>query len=624
MVSPLRAARPKAFLRQEWLGLALLLLIFTLFTWRGMTMFFSGDDMMNMYRAWDMSGWQLARAQVMLWMPVYRPVGDGVYRLFYEGFGFHAAPLYVFCWLLLAANVILAHRLFRLLTTRAEALTALSLVLVHGSYLDLYYSAGTIYDRLWFLFTVLACCLFFRFRAEPTWQRFALLCLLSTMAMGAKEGGITLLPILLCCEALFFMPRVWNSATIARWLREAGPLFLTLTVLSLVFLLGRVNRTPGFQSNPGYLPHFGAGVWLARVGDYFGILTYQYARFTPATAAILLVVMAAAAGAARNRLMLFGYAFFIISISPVALIPLRPGYVLYLPSLGLGLYFAAALTALTAPLARRFPQTGAAIFLLVTAAATVVHARNWPPPWQSTPESRLTTQLRRELPSLPPNSKLLFVSDEFPSAAWDLIFNIRLLYGDKSIIVHRMNGAYGQQPIPGEPLIYDHIFAAASGSYVELDPRDPAESIRLNILRNYSVGAEMEMTRADHIAYAVSGLEGQSGEACRWIAPRATFKFKPVAADELTMKFWVPDFVSSPSGRTLAISLDGREIGTILLNQEGMNEARFPLSSHVFRDEGYTLVDFKISNPYKDAAGFEHGLLLCRAGFASSSETAKR
>ena len=38
-------------------------------------------------------------------------------------------------------------------STAAEALIALSLTLVHGTFQDLYLSAGTTYDRLWFLFT---------------------------------------------------------------------------------------------------------------------------------------------------------------------------------------------------------------------------------------------------------------------------------------------------------------------------------------------------------------------------------------------------------------------------------------------------------------------------------------
>src|SRR5580700_7038551 len=102
--------------RTEALGLGLLLVIFTWFTWRGMTMFFSGDDMMNMYRSWDTNGWLLARAQILIWEPVYRPVGAAIYRLFYDAVGFHPRPLYVFCWLLLGLKVFAGYLFFREMT----------------------------------------------------------------------------------------------------------------------------------------------------------------------------------------------------------------------------------------------------------------------------------------------------------------------------------------------------------------------------------------------------------------------------------------------------------------------------------------------------------------------------
>src|SRR5579875_364982 len=112
---------------------AVLALLFVWFTWRGLIMFFSGDDMMNMYGAWNMNPWRLAKAQLMIWIPLYRPLGAAVYRIFYALFGFHPLPLYVFCWLLLCVNAVLAYRFFRALAgTAMLALIALSLTLVHG------------------------------------------------------------------------------------------------------------------------------------------------------------------------------------------------------------------------------------------------------------------------------------------------------------------------------------------------------------------------------------------------------------------------------------------------------------------------------------------------------------
>ena len=102
--------------------------------------------------------------------------------------------------------------------------------------------------------------------------------------------------------------------------------------------------------------------------------------------------MLATATLLRNRAMLFGLALFVVTITPVALISARPGYVLYVPDLGLGLFFAAALCAAARTVARRVPQAEMLVFLVVTAAITWFHQRNWPPPFnrQFSPELRLT------------------------------------------------------------------------------------------------------------------------------------------------------------------------------------------------------------------------------------------
>jgi hypothetical protein len=606
--------------RTEALCLGLLFVIFTWFTWRGMTMFFSGDDMMNMYKSWDANGWLLARAQVLIWEPVYRPVGAGIYRLFYDTVGFYPQPLYIFCWLLLVLNLFAGYFFFRELTaTVAEALTALSLVLVHGSFTDLYYSAGTIYDRLCFLFTTAGVIVYFRFRRQMGWRSFGLICLFAILAMGSKESGVALLPVLLCCECIFFLPEVLKRRAVASCFRQTVPLFGTLTVLSLIFVLGRVNRTPELITNSSYQPHASLTGWMSHVAQYLGMLTYGHARFTAATACILLIVMAAAATAIRSRAMMFGWLFFVISVTPVALITSRPAYVLYLPELGLGLFLAGAIEWLTRPVVRKFAHAGTIAFLLVTIATTWFHLSNWPPPWNpgSSPEMRLTEQFRREYGTLPPSSKLLFVSDEFPLDAYDLLFNLRLLYRNKSIVVYRLQAPPDQRPDPVSPPAYDHIFAAENGHYVELDLRNPSESVRLNILRDYPVSREMDVARADHSAYVVSGLKDEGGDQpSRWTDPHARFKFKLDSTPKVfTATFWVPEIVALPSGRTLSILLNGRELETLPLDKPGMNEVSLPVPPNAVQGSGYTFVEMNVANPYTDANRVEYGVVLLRAGF---------
>ncbi len=152
---------------------------------------------------------------------------------------------------------------------------------------------------------------------------------------------------------------------------------------------------------------------------------------------------------------------------------------------------------------------------------------------------------------MPSGSKLLFVSDEFPKSAFDLLFNLQLMYRDRTIRADRMDAPPDQQPDPRQKVTYDHVFVNSGGDYLELDNRDPQESIRLNVLKEYTVGREMEISRRDHVAYVVSGvMDSDSPDPSRWTTPHAKLKFDLYPAPaEFSAKFWVPDFVAKSGDR---------------------------------------------------------------------------
>ncbi len=583
-------------------------------------MFYSGDDMMNMYEVWILNPWRLGKSLLFIWMPAYRPLGGVIYRVFYAIFGFHNLPLYVFCWLLLAANTLLSYPFFRSAgAAPVQALFAVALTLVHGSFQDLYLSAGTIYDRLWFLFTVLGLIVYARVRGDgsraPDLRSAALVCLLCIFSMDSKESGIALPVTLACYEALFILPGVWRADRVRAWLRAILPLYVTLAVISLAFVFGRVHRTPELTGNGAYQPHASAAIWLSHMAEYFTMLAYGHVHVTAISAGVLLLAMLLVAVFLRNPAMIFGWLFFVIALTPVALISSRPGYVLYVPDLGLGLYFAVALGLLL----RRVPRFGIAVFATIAAALMLFHIRNWPGPFppEASPEKRLTEQFRRELPTLPVSSKLLFVNDDFPVPAYDLTFNLRLMYHDQSIRADRMGGPPDQRPNPAHPVHYDHVFAQENGRYLELDNRNFAEAVRLRILRDYAVARELDFTRRDHSAYIVSGLkDGDAGEG-RWTMPRAVLKFDLYPAPAtFTAKWWVPDFVAKPVVRNMAIVIGGQPAGVVPLTHSGMNEISFPVSAAQISLNGFTLVELNVDKPYRNAEGEEFGVVLMRAGFA--------
>ena len=128
-----------------------------------------------------------------------------------------------------------------------------------------------------------------------------------------------------------------------------------MAVIALVDIR-RVNQTPQLATTAAYHPKLSLTLWLERMGQYFGVLSANHLTVSPTAAAAVLLVMAAIAIALKNRVMIFGITFFIVTLTPVALIAMRPGYVLYVPELGLGLWVAAAFEQVTRPMGVGSPQ----------------------------------------------------------------------------------------------------------------------------------------------------------------------------------------------------------------------------------------------------------------------------
>jgi hypothetical protein len=191
------------------------------------------------------------------------------------------------------------------------------------------------------------------------------------------------------------------------------------------------------------------------------------------------------------------------------------------------------------------------------------------------------------------------------------------MYDDDTIMAFRLNAPQDQQPDPNNPVRYDHIFVNYGGYYQELDARDPAAAIRWHILKDYSVGREMDMSRRDHSAYVVSGVMDYDGlDSTRWTEPQAKFKFEVYPAPAtFTAKLWVPDFIAKTGAAIMTISVNGRAIGATPLLRDGMTEVSFPVSAHEITRDGFTFVDINVANPWKDQSGIKYGVLLLKAGF---------
>src|ERR1700736_6653575 len=107
---------------------------FLAFTWRGMLVYFTGDDVMNLYGYWSRPVADLVKANILFWTPYYRPFGGVIYRTFFAFFGFNPRPLYVFYYASLMLNLYVAYLVLRRLSGSAEIGALATLVWsVHGS-----------------------------------------------------------------------------------------------------------------------------------------------------------------------------------------------------------------------------------------------------------------------------------------------------------------------------------------------------------------------------------------------------------------------------------------------------------------------------------------------------------
>jgi hypothetical protein len=586
------------------------------FTWRALTMFYTGDDMMNMYNAWTTPALKIWKAQLLPWMAIYRPLGAAIYRVFYRIFRFHPLPLYIFGWLLLVGNVFVAWRFFRALAPSVfVALLALSLTLVHGSFEALYLSVGTIYDRLCFLFTLLAVIVYARTRSgarQIPAGSVILLCLICLMAMNSKESGAVVPAILFGYECIYCLPDAWREKKVREWIRSIAPLYCVLGGIAAAFFFGHIRGTQGLAANAAYQPHSSFGFWLTNVARYLTILSYQAIQFTHAAAVVLLAAMLVLAVLLRNRAMLFGWLFFVIAITPVALISGRQGFVLYVPYSGLGLYAAALIGV---PALNTRAQT--AILVFATALLTWIHVSHWPPPWmvKDSPQWRLTDKMRRDYPTMQHGARLLF-ADDYSGNNYDTLFNVQLLYGDPTIKVSMLHGPPEQRPDLSQPARYDHVFTTGEDTYAELDPRNIEESIRLNILKDYTPGRTFNTDHTDGRGYVVSGVRTSAeGRAGWWTRKSGILKFDVYPADSLlSVDFFVPHPVATGKQRLLSVIVDGMTAGTVDLTKEGMHHERFPVPSRAINKSGFTIVELNVDDPYTEGDE-QYGVVLVQAAF---------
>ena len=486
---------------------------FFYFTHAGLTAFFTGDDGMNLL---DLHGYRtrpvtsLVENALLVATPEFRPVCGLFYRAIYPLGGFNPLPLHIACFALLGANLFLVYRLIATLTSSTEiGVTAALLFSYHPRLTNMYYNSGTIYDLLCFTFYCGALLLYVSIRATGrgfTAREFPLLLVLYSGALGSKEMAITLPVILLAWELTQAPPRSWRT------LRDYWPIGVlgTLTVAYVVLKLMVPNPV---GSNVNYQPLLSFRSLVAGYSHYHDLLfALQERHFNGYSLGVLLVAMAGLAAALRDRRLWFGLCFALPALAPVAVIPSRAGFVLYLPMAGWATYFAVVWVRIRTSLKLR-PELS-----LVLLAAVLF-------PWASRPQlaadvatlanqekaQRSIEAIDRLVPRLPPSASLLFLDDPFGTDDPTLVLLLHLRYGDR-ILVDRVK-VLSLQGLNANPSDYDYSFTFDHETFAVTHHALPAKSVV-----QFAI-VPSQVKRGDSFSVSVPDLSGETiSVGFQWIA----------------------------------------------------------------------------------------------------------
>ena len=444
----------------------------------GLFAWFSGDDLMNLYGAWSTPAWRLAADCVAFSSAAFRPLGALWYRAVFALAGFDPLAFHAAAFAILFANIALTYALARQLTGRREtAAVAALLASYNARFVNLYYDTGAIYDVLCYFFYYAALLWYARVRRRglfPGARQLALFAVLAACALNAKEMAVTLPPAVLFFELLFYPPPAWRPRALGTWLLHEGRGAMVAGVLAALFVLAKSAGPGAIVNAPGYRLTVTAERALSNARSYLDHIFYQYGWFTSGRALALWLGMLALAAVNRSKVLAFAWVLLTATIAPMLFVDLRAGSAIYVCLFGWALYAAALAAGLTDPLRRWLPARvkGAALFLGV-AALLYPHHR-----FEGGFTSRSASQggeelraasaaLHRVRPSFPPGARILFLNDPIRPGVHDLMFLVRLGYGDQTLAVDRVR----MMPAPPGPAAwqqYDYVYDYVGGRFLEL------------------------------------------------------------------------------------------------------------------------------------------------------------
>ena len=464
-------------------GLVARLTTLALFGWfvylirGGLTSWFDADDLMNLFFSVEGTWAALLKANLMFWSSYYRPAGGLFYRAIYDLWGFHPLPFHIAAFAFVLVDFwLLALIVKRLTGSRWCALIGLLLVGIHGCWGGAYFETPAIYDVLAYAFFWAAFWCYLRVRQAgriPGWTDLILPVCLFLAALDAKEISVGLPVAVALFELVWHPPGDWKPAALFRWVWNEGRFAGIGALMDLIYIVGKTSGPGSLTRSWPYQPHFSLGAYLASSAHFLGELLYGRVHISDWQMAALLAGMLAVAAVSRRRCLLWATGFAVVSVFPVAFIPIRSGFSYLVPSVGWAVYASGFLELLVDLLARRRRLLRCAAQVLLFAALFRLAA-----PWH-----RMSIRMREEagrnaqipyrgyydeihaLIGTPrKGARVLLLSDARTHNGWDIYFLIRYSYGDRSMVIDR-KAALDEQHKKVDPNRYDYVLDWENGHF---------------------------------------------------------------------------------------------------------------------------------------------------------------
>jgi hypothetical protein len=541
----LRAAAPPILVSVYFLAL----------TAPALSTYFSPDDSMNLWDAWEPPARVLLRANLLFFLPspLPRPLASAWLRSTYWIAGFHPAPFKAINLAILVANIFLTYAVARRLTASRTcgAVTAL-ITAYHGKAVHLYFDVAYIFDVLCCFFFFCALWVYLRARGARRFLNsgeLAAFCILFVCALNSKEIAITLPAFLLIYEVLYH--GTGRRSAFAPWRRWVGT--LASGGIALAVIVGRILPGPLIHISP-YRPVVTWAQLMKTSLDFAGNLFLAPGLFTPAALVALWIVMLALAWALHSRPLQFAWLFLMLSPLPIAFILPRGLAQYYVPLFGWALYAAVLVSEGFGLALRRFPAAISMRTRVYAGAALLVGIElSLYPLWKSYSRGEpgsvfveaednrsIVQQLHHLEPRLRPRARLIFLDDPIRPDWFNLTFLVRLSYRDRDIVVHRAKFA-GESERPADLsgpglAAYDRVFDYRNGYFRELSAPwargGPMPAVVLEHGRAQIFHAGWTPVDRNHPAHAgeeVIVKAADLGETLPRLPPGQTFSQDPLA-----------------------------------------------------------------------------------------------